>query len=57
MFEITPGYPTFLARIFALFRQNLSAIIIVQITLSSLLIIEGYYIDRSLFFPLAALFF
>ncbi|WP_259411690.1 glycosyltransferase family 39 protein [Coxiella burnetii] len=50
----TPGYPTFIAILFVLFGQHLSAIIITQIILSSLLIIQGYYLAHRLFSPVAA---
>lgn len=49
----TPGYPTFIAILFVLFGQHLSAII-TQIILSSLLIIQGYYLAHRLFSPVAA---
>ncbi len=49
MFFRTPGYPTFIAIIYFLFGYHLSAIIIAQILLSSLLIITAYYIAKQLF--------
>ncbi|WP_259423734.1 ArnT family glycosyltransferase [Coxiella burnetii] len=49
LFERTPGYPTFITIIFALFGQHLTAIVIAQMLLSSLLIIEAYYIAYRLF--------
>ena len=49
----TPGYPTFIAVLFALFGQYLS-VVITKIILGSLLLIKRFYPARRLFSPAAA---
>lgn len=48
MFDRTPGYPFFIACIFYLFGESLRAIITVQIVISMLLPVCGYFIGKRL---------